>query len=264
MRKVSLLLCFFILLPVAARGQYVHTGEIPFWANGYFQEVQNSYIEVVSAFSYDVETARNKAAAVAVSRRNLATGAEMNVQVRNGSIEVNGEDQLIVKSRIIDEYVEYITGMGYRVYLLVQTAKNPSYDFEPVNVTDKYPFSMRAFVPGMAQIHKGSTGKGIAFISAEVVMVGGVVAFECMRSYYDGKIGTTHNSDAVQAYMNNARMMSGLRNGFIAGAIAVYVWNVIDGIVAKGDRHIMVGEAACRISPYVVPDSGGIMLTLNF
>lgn len=264
MRK-SFILTLFILLPAAAAwGQYVRSGGRPAWTYGFFQEERNSYIEVVSAFGYDEESARNKAAEVAISRRNLATGAEMKVRISGGNISVGGDGSLIVKSRIVDEFVEYLNGKGYRVYLLVQTAKNPAYDFEPVNVTDRYPFSMRAFVPGMAQIHKGSTGKGIAFISAEVVMIGGIVAFECMRSYYDGKIGATHNSDAIRAYMDNARLMSGLRNGFIAGAVAVYVWNVIDGIVAKGDRHIMIGQASCQISPYVVPDSGGLMLTLNF
>lgn len=264
MRSIFAALLFILFPALSAWGQYARSGEKPAWTEGFFQEEQNSYIEVVSAFGYDEESARNKAAEVAIARRNLATGAEMKVRVSGGNISVDGNGSLIVKSRIVDEYVEYLNGKGYRVYLLVQTAKNPTYDFEPVNVTDRYPFSMRAFVPGMAQIHKGSTGKGIAFISAEVVMLGGVVAFECMRSYYDGKIGTTHNSDAIQAYMDNARLMSGLRNGFIAGAVAVYVWNVIDGIVAKGDRHIMVGEAACRISPYVVPDAGGVMLTFNF
>ncbi|HIR62976.1 MAG TPA: hypothetical protein IAC94_05590 [Candidatus Coprenecus avistercoris] len=262
--KKTFFLILLLLPAVAAWGQYVRGGNRPAWTEGFFQEEQNSYIEVVSAFGYDEESARNKAAEVAISRRNLATGAEMKVRVSGGNITVDGDGSLIVKSRIVDEYIEYMPGQGYRVYLLVQTAKNPTLDFESVNVTDRYPFSMRAFVPGMAQIHKGSTGKGIAFISAEVVMIGGVVAFECMRSYYDGKVSTTHNSDAVKAYIDNARVMSGLRNGFIAGAVAVYVWNVIDGIVAKGERHIMVGEASCRISPYVVPDSGGIMLTLNF
>lgn len=262
--KKTFFLTLLLLPAVAAWGQYVRGGNRPAWTEGFFQEEQNSYIEVVSAFGYDEESARNKAAEVAISRRNLATGAEMKVRVSGGNITVDGDGSLIVKSRIVDEYIEYMPGQGYRVYLLVQTAKNPTLDFESVNVTDRYPFSMRAFVPGMAQIHKGSTGKGIAFISAEVVMIGGVVAFECMRSYYDGKVSTTHNSDAVKAYIDNARVMSGLRNGFIAGAVAVYVWNVIDGIVAKGERHIMVGEASCRISPYVVPDSGGIMLTLNF
>lgn len=262
--KKTFFLILLLLPAVAAWGQYVRGGNRPAWTEGFFQEEQNSYIEVVSAFGYDEESARNKAAEVAISRRNLATGAEMKVRVSGGNITVDGDGSLIVKSRIVDEYIEYMPGQGYRVYLLVQTAKNPTLDFESVNVTDRYPFSMRAFVPGMAQIHKGSTGKGIAFISAEVVMIGGVVAFECMRSYYDGKVSTTHNSDAVKAYIDNARVMSGLRNGFIAGAAAVYVWNVIDGIVAKGERHIMVGEASCRISPYVVPDSGGIMLTLNF
>lgn len=261
MRRI-LSLVTFVLYSVIVTGQVVsYDNKKPGWTDGYFAELNNSYIEVISAFGYDVKSAREKATNEAIIRRSLATGTEASV---SNNITVKTDHELIVKSRILDEYVEYLNGQGYRVYLLVQTAKNPTYDFEPVNVTDRYPFSMRAFVPGMAQIHKGSTGKGIAFISAEVVMLGGVVAFECMRSYYDGKIGTTHNSDAIQAYMDNARLMSGLRNGFIAGAVAVYVWNVIDGIVAKGDRHIMVGEAACRISPYVVPDAGGVMLTFNF
>ena len=44
----------------------------------------------------------------------------------------------------------------------------------------------------------------------------------------------------------------------------ISVWNIIDGIVAKGNKHIMIGEASVRISPYVVPEHSGVMLTLNF
>lgn len=261
MRKL-IVVVFNILLPLVLTGQSVSDKQ-PDWIKGYFRELSNSYIEVVSASGYDLESAREKAANEAIKRRSLATGTEASVSVSNNMLSVELEHELIVKARILDEYAVH-TYTGYTVYLLVQTAKNPTLVYDPVSVTDKYPFSARAFVPGMAQLHKGSIGKGIAFITGEILMVGGVVAFECMRSYYDTRINTTHNADARLDYIRNAQLMSGLRDGFIAGAVAVYVWNVIDGIVAKGSRHILIGESTLNLTPYMDTRHAGIMLTFNF
>ncbi len=244
-------------------GQNAHGNVKPDWVNGYFRELPNSYIEVVSASGYDLKSARDKAANEAIKRRSLATGAEASVSIYGNNLNVVSNHDLIVKSRILDEYVLH-TSIGYTVYLLVQTVKNPTYDYEPITVTEKYPFSARVFVPGMAQIYKGTVVKGIAFISGEVAMLGGVVVFECMRSSYSSKINNTHNADARLQYINKANLMSGLRNGFIAGAAAVYAWNIIDGIVAKGNKHIMIGDASISVSPYVAPEHSGMMLTLNF
>ena len=262
MKKILIIVIMSALSHTIVMGQGTHNVK-PDWVKGYFRELPNSYIEVVSAFGYDLGSARDKAANEAIKRRNLATGTEATVSINGDNLRVESSHNLIAKSRILDEYIQH-TATGYMVYLLVQTAKNPSYDFEPVTLSEKYPFSARVLVPGMAQIHKGSIGKGIAFISGEVAMLGGVVVFECMRSSYNTKINTTHNADARLQYIHKAKLMSGLRNGFIAGAAAVYVWNIIDGIVAKGNKHIMIGDASVRISPYVVPEHSGVMLTLNF
>ena len=35
-----------------------------------------------------------------------------------------------------------------------------------------------------------------------------------------------------------------VRNIAIAGAAAVYIWNVIDGMTAKGKKHIVIAELA--------------------
>ena len=110
MRKTFILTLLILLPAVTAWGQYARGGERPAWTDGFFQEEQNSYIEVVSAFGYDEESARNKAAEVAISRRNLATGAEIKVRISGGNISVDGNGSLIVKSRIVDEYVEYEYG----------------------------------------------------------------------------------------------------------------------------------------------------------
>jgi hypothetical protein len=58
--------------------------------------------------------------------------------------------------------------------------------------------------------------------------------------------------------------MQNLRNGFIAGATALYAWNVIDGIVSKGKKHIQIGDANLKIAPYASPYAGGISLAFNF
>ncbi len=252
------------LLPLFMMGQSASSKEAPEWVKGYFRELDNSSIKVFSAFGYNEEDARNKAIKLVIADKGIGSGTEAKVSIGSGDISVKSSHDLIVKSRIIDEYVEFHPGKGYRVYLLAQTARTPVLPYESVTVTDKYPFSVRAFVPGMAQIYKGSVGKGTAFIVGEVVMLGGVVAFECTRSYYNNRINMTHDSDLRQKYIQNAQLMSGLRNGFIAGAVAVYVWNVIDGAVAKGKRRVFIGEAEAKILPYATPEAAGLTFAMRF
>ena len=128
-----------------------------------------------------------------------------------------------------------------------------------------YGFSARAFVPGMAQLHKGSTGKGVFFIASEALLVGGIVVSESLRASYSSKINSTHDATDKKKYINDADNMENLRNGLIAGAAAVYIWNVIDGIVAKGKkRGIAFGNADLQIKPYATFDAGGFALVLNF
>lgn len=255
-----------VLLPFPVLGQCSSSQEKVDWVNGYFQEKANSYIEAVSATGPTESEARNKAAQIVMERRSIATGQRVKVQIQNGNFVTTGADELTVKARVIDEYREWCGPGEYRVSLLVQTAKNPSFDFEVVNVTKDYPFSPRVFVPGMAQLHKGSTTKGVLFIAGEVACIGGIVICEGLRASYNSKINTTHNVKEKQSYIDDAGNMQNLRNGFIAGAALLYAWNVIDGIVAKGKKHVEVlGSVDLRIMPYASPDlTGGVMLSLNF
>lgn len=131
--------------------------------------------------------------------------------------------------------------------------------------TGHYPFSARVFVPGMAQLHKGSKAKGLFFIVGEAACVGGLVIAESLRASYDSKAVSTQNSEQKKTYYNRADNCENIRNGLIAGAAVLYVWNVIDGIAAKGKkRAVMLGDARLRISPYATPQCGGFALSLNF
>ena len=264
MRHIIIIICC-VLLPCSAMGQYTYSKEMPEWLkNGYHSDHRNSYIEVVTAIGYSEDNARELAVKQISQKRSIATGQRVSIKENNNSVNVISEDELTVKARIIDEYCERIAAGQYRVSLLVQTTKNPMLQYEPVDITNKYPITARIFVPGMAQLHKGSTAKGVAFIAAEIAAIGGAVAFECLRSSYDSKVNSTHNAAARMDYINKADNMQNLRNGFIAGAALVYVWNIIDGAVAKGKQHVEVVDVAMNFSPFATPSLAGLSMCLNF
>jgi len=265
--KIFALICI-ALLPRLTMGQCTSSQEKPAWVNGFFQDKNNSYIESTTATGATENEARNRAAQMVIERRSLATGQRVSVQVQNNSVIVTGVDELEVKARVLDEYRERC-GNEYRVSLLVQTAKNPTFDFERVNVSNEYAFSSRAFVPGMAQLHKGSTGKGIFFITGQIALVGGIVITESLRADNVSKINSTHNASSKQNYVDNANTYENTRNVLIAGAAALYIWNVIDGITAKGKKRVVVlGDTQVNIAPYIAPQygnlAGGVSLSFNF
>lgn len=262
MRYILMLLC--TLFPLLSMGQSAYSGERPDWTKGYFKEMPNSYVEVVSAFGYDLKEARDKAAKEAIHRRSLATGAEASVRIFGDEVKVDSNHDVIVKARIVDEYIHH-TSRGYTVYLLVQTAKNPTYQYEPVAISEDYPFSARVFVPGMAQIHKGSVTKGALFISGECLFVAGIVTGQLLAdNYYQKSHIEKYDAKTRKSYIDRANASLMVRNISIAGAAAIYVWNVIDGVVAKGNKHIVVGNAALAMTPYVNPYSAGLAFNITF
>lgn len=235
----------------------------PKWTEGYFEESSVSYLEVVSATGYERANAKEKAVKQIMEHRGLATGTEAKVAIYGDNISVTGNHELIVKARIISEYCERLEPGLYKVYLLVQTMKNPTYSFDMVKLTDKYPFSLGVFLPGMSQIKKGQTTKGVCFIASEIVFVGGALLSQSMMTNNINKIGSTHNASLKQQYTQNANTWMTMRNVSVAGAIAVYLWNIIDGVAAKGEQYILYGNNV-SVSPYADFNSTGIALNFKF
>lgn len=265
MMKHSFLLLIVLLLPLALWGQQVSSKERPSWVDGYFDDLGNSYIKMTSASAFSEAEAFDKAVAQVIEARSQESGMRVNVHVEgDGRITVKGSDNVTVKARVIDQYVEFVSGQ-YRVSVLAQVAKHPQYNFEQVKVTNEYGFSPSVFVPGMAQIQKGSKGKGAFFIGAEVAFIGGIVVAECLRSSNASKVNSTHNVADRKVYADNADVCANVRNVAIAGAAAIYVWNIIDGIAAKGKKHIVVADnKILDIRPYASFDGGGLALSFTF
>lgn len=262
MRKLVLSLAC-LLSPFIVMGQQFK--ERPFWAiDGYTMELENSVIMEIHADGNSFNEAYTKATNLIQEEQSRRTGLRSTISKTENSLNVTSSDELTVASYEKARFDEYLPNGIYRVYLLVQIANHPQIKVEPVSYTDNYPFSSRVLVPGMAQIHKGSTAKGIVFIVSEVATIGGIVAFEGLRASYESKINTTHDAKDRQYYIDNASNMQNVRNGFIAGATAIYLWNVIDGITAKGKKHIQIGNLSMNLNPYATADNAGILLSMNF
>jgi hypothetical protein len=259
-------LIFALLLCNVAAGQPSSSREKPNWINEPARELNNSVIQVLKATGTTEDEARNKAVAEIGKWQSSSGGQRLQVQIKDGNAVIVGYDDLTVKARIKDEYCEKERFGQYRVYLLVQIAKNPdpSYKLERVDVTDKYDFSPRVFVPGMAQIYKGSKGKGVFFIAAEASLIVGAVIMENLRANENSLQKTTLDRATQEFYRDNAIMYKNIRTGMVAGAIVIYAWNIIDGWVAPGKKHIVVGSTKLQIAPYATPQSGGMALVLNF
>lgn len=243
---------------------YGTSSKRPFWIDGCHLEGTNSYLEVISAFGYDLQEARDNASKVIMGRRSLATGTEASVTTDGNSILVKSGHNLIVKSRLIDEYIEH-TSNGYTVYQLVQTAKNPVYTLESVTLTDRYAFSPMSFIPGMEQIRKGSVVKGSIIISAQVATVAGIVICENMRSSYHKK--AIEQPKFVKEYASKARDWSVGRNYAIGAAACVYAYNLIDAIVAKGKMRAVIADdsgVSISLNPTLSQESSGLALTIVF
>ena len=174
-------------------------------------------------------------------------------------------DPVNVVVKIIDEYHEAKDGQGVYYFLCAGNPKASSVNVDRVQITDKYGAKglwRSAIIPGWGQMNKGSTGKGIAILGAEVVAVGGIVAFESMRSSYVAKIHT--QPQYAQQYASKASNCKNIRNGFIAGAAAVYVYNLIDAIAAPGARWLKTTNGELSFYPTATADGMGLTVAYHF
>ena len=254
-----MVVCMAMLINLVCFAQ----NKAPAWLNVGKISLDNSYVKVYCGGSAKTESqAKELSIKEIIKDRDLATGGTYRWD--NGGIVEKESGRIVVKADILDEYCEKLPQGNYKVYLLVQTATHPNNALDKVYVGDKYPFSARVFVPGMAQIYKGSTGKGAAFITGEVLFVGGIITTEFMRKDYSQKIAQTHNSRDKENYVQNANICAITRNVCIGGAVALYIWNIIDGAVAKGRPYVSVDGKKLTFNPYVSSNSTGIAMTFKF
>ena len=271
-RQIMKRILVLFLLFTGMSSLYAQT--IPQWVMTTPKPANDTYLYIVErGVGYTEMEARNRAMGLVyrstVERLSLAIDlSSINSAITNGSNYGEISEAMNMPVNKVCEHIQR-EGNHYVVYVLCQVARygNMAYYFTPFtqcNQLAKSQYIGHSFVPGLAQIKKGSVGKGTAFILSEVVLVGGVVAAECLQRYYARQISMTHHTALQQKYAQYANICNITRNVCIGGVAAVYVWNVIDGIVAKGNTQIPLGTAQLRLTPYADYESGGIAAVVKF
>lgn len=158
----------------------------------------------------------------------------------NNQIKGN-EIQLHVKS--IAEYWEKDLNEKFHLTTLYAKSLNEKPNFDSVELTTKYGIHglwRSAIVPGWGQFHKGSNLKGGLILGGTVMLASSIIFTENQRSDYVDKIVKTHDTNIKRAYATKRDHYATSRNICIGAVTALYVYNLIDAIVAPGARRIIV------------------------
>lgn len=199
-------------------------------------------------------------------------------QTQTYSIEVMSEGKPVnLRCLLVDEYWDQPnTGGGprYRNIQLYQVvAPGANVPFEKTSLTTSYGghgLWRSAIVPGWGQFYKGSNLKGGLVLGGTVALIAGIIYTNSESSNYADKILKTHITANKRAYATKRDNYTTGRNICIGGLAALYVYNIIDAIVAPGARRIVVHRNTASGRSYglapAVMDSGspGLAATMTF
>lgn len=267
---------FFTSLTILAAGMVSASAQNssdkvkPQWMHSLPVPTNSTFIyEVVTTTSNNLTDARAKAETTLISDAGFKSGVlvvtdhkstrTVKQQFVNGKLtETVDRDatttntakgqEIMLHASFIDEYWTRDDAGQYhlhRLYAKSELGKMPLYD--NVELTTRYGNDPKvwgmALIPGVAQFYKRSTLKGGLILGGTVTLIGGIIATESMRSDYINKIDKTHNADNKRTYKNRADNMATGRNICIGALGALYVYNIIDAIVAPGARRIITTPA---------------------
>lgn len=173
-------------------------------------------------------------------------------------------------AKVVDEYWELHSDGGNRYYkyyaLFAVSSSTAQPQYDQFSTTTSYGGGAfaRSIIPGWGQIYKGSPGKGVTFMALEAMSVASIILSESNRSVYKGK--AISQPKHAKEYNNRASNWATVRNISIGVAGAVYVWNLVDALAAKGARRVIVKKSTSDLSiyPSISPNHAGIGLTYNF
>lgn len=184
------------------------------------------------------------------------------------SYDIQGE-RVTVNSVKYDEYWEYVLYPDgrriYRCYTLYGVADTAAPSFDRLSFSRKYGargFARSLIVPGWGQLYKGNKTKGACILGGEVVLIGGIIAAENLRASYVKKM--REQPKHLDAYNTKADNWENVRNVCIGGAAALYVYNLIDAMVANGRKRSKTHKEV-RMALYpTAGDCNGVTLAYRF
>lgn len=266
----------------------------PRWIHDLPQLAGTTYsYEIVTSSGSSLEDARQKSLAEIISDAGLRNGvvvvsdyhSKESTQQRwiNGKLqeqidfssctlsEAKGNEvKLFVES--VAEYWECDAhGKYYMTRLYARSESSPVFD--DVEISTRYGLKglwRSLIIPGWGQFHKGSTLKGGLILGGSAAIAAGIIATEQQRLQYTRKITLTHNELAKRTYATRADNLATGRNICIGALAALYVYNLIDALVAPGASYIIVKGNRQQAQTYAIAPTlldahtPGITATVTF
>ena len=176
----------------------------------------------------------------------------------------------------IAEYYETFSVDGrsvFKLYTLYAVSHSTKVIcFDNFHITPKYGANglwRSAIVPGWGQFHKGSKVKGGVMLGGTVAFAVGIILTESQRSDYMSKIYQTQNADNIRTYKTKADNMATARNVCIGGVAALYIYNLIDAVVAPGAERVIVRKnnkftQRVALVPVLSNQMNGVLISYKF
>lgn len=186
-------------------------------------------------------------------------------------------DNNFVAAKLIDQYSKFTDEMlnsyEYEFYYLLAISEPdtyPSYD-EFINYKpSKSKAIALSVVPGLGQFYKGHNIKGALILGGEAAFIGAAIIFERKHIYCKNKVGIYDDVSAPtnwDSWHSKSRTWSTWRNGAIACALGIYVYNFIDAARSPGRGNFKVKKLMAdhlAVSPFLTPDFSGFSMRITF
>lgn len=260
----------------------------PRWIGHTPKDLNDTYrfIEVVS-FGSNISEARMDAKQQLAQNEQLRRAITVNVnsgnlqhvdqQIVNGDMVETIQNNITIETTIsgkeyrlqaypVDEYMEREKGQ-VKLYTLYMVGVADHVNFDRTYKSSRYgaaPVFM-SIIPGLGQMYKGSTVKGICMLGG--VAVCGVGALFCENERSDYKNKMKEQPQFAKKYNTKANNYETGRNVCLGAAAAIWVYNIIDAAAAKGARRIIVKpetNSYLSIHPVASPKTVGVSLSYNF
>ena len=150
---------------------------------------------------------------------------------------------ITLQAHIVDEYLDKDDGTFSSLYQVAVTNRPI---FNDVLTTTQYGVHglwRSMIVPGWGQFYKGSKGKGAMFLGGTAALAGGIVYCQSRITNSRNLAAQTYNPEHLRIYSRRISNFSMARNVCIGATAALYVWNLVDAIVAPGARRVVVKPA---------------------
>lgn len=202
---------------------------------------------VVVLSDYKSKTVDSRVYANGILSDYQADSFEANSHVKGNEVQLHVKSVAEYWTRDLDGTVNLTT--------LYAKSMNGIPNFDDVELTTKYGAHglwRSAIVPGWGQFHKGSNLKGSLILGGTVALASGIIFTENQRADYVGKIAKTHDAGIKRAYATKRDHFATGRNICIGALSALYVYNLIDAIVAPGARRVVIRHRNAAGQTYAV------------